>query len=640
MVGLSLAACLMFLAGCDSETTGDTRVIVLGIDGMDYDLTRQLMAEGRLPNFSRLAEQGTFSALGTSIPPLSPVAWSDFITGTDAGGHGIFDFIHRDPKTMIPYLSTSRSEAPETNIEIGNWRLPLSAAKVELLRQGKPFWEALEEEGIETTICRIPANFPPSGTATRELSGMGTPDILGGYGTYSFYSTKAKRQEDHGSGSTYPINVHENVVRSALWGPPHPFLIDGRRLSTLFTLYLDPEEPVLKLEIGDEERILDEGEWSDWVPVEFPFVPTQSLPGMCRFHVRSIRPELEIYVTPVNFDPEAPALPISTPSSYARELAAANGRFYTQGMPEDTNALSEGVLTTEEFLAQADIAAKEVTDQYPHVLDGFQDGLLFYYVGNLDQVSHLMWRPLDPDHPAYDPQVDSAFQDVVPALYDAADEIVGYTLDQMGEGTTLIVMSDHGFTSWRRTFHLNAWLWKNGYLGVKDPDPAADPSVLLNVDWSRTRAYGLGLNGLYINLQGRERDGIVPAANRHALADEIAQKLLGVIDPATGKPAITKVYHSERDYEDLGQRDSGPDLVVGYAKMTRCSEESALGQVVGDVLTDNTEPWSGDHCMDHETVPGILVTNHPLKREAASLKDLAASILAEFEVDGFPPQDD
>ena len=164
-------------------------MIVLGLDGMDYELTTRLMAEGRLPGLSRLQEMGGFSALGTSIPPLSPVAWSDFITGADAGLHGIFDFIHRDPATMMPYLSTSRATAPERFVHVGDWQFPLDEGTVELLRHGEAFWEKLEKHGVPTTIIRIPANFPTSGTAEREISGMGTPDILGGYGTFSYYTT-------------------------------------------------------------------------------------------------------------------------------------------------------------------------------------------------------------------------------------------------------------------------------------------------------------------------------------------------------------------------------------------------------------------------------------------------------------------
>jgi predicted AlkP superfamily phosphohydrolase/phosphomutase len=393
------------------------------------------------------------------------------------------------------------------------------------------------------------------------------------------------------------------------------------------------------LALGDEERVLQVGEWSDWVTVAFELIPTQTLHAVARFYLKSVDPDFEMYVSPLNIDPESPALPISTPGGYAAELARATGDFYTQGMPEDTKALTEGVLTREEFLAQARIAGEENLAQYKYVLGQFDEGLLFYYFGNPDQISHMMWRPMDPGHPAYDPAVDARFEDVIPDIYETLDEVVGYTLARIGEDDTLIVMSDHGFTSWRRAFHLNTWLRENGYLAVKDPDLEKDPGLFANVDWPRTRAYGLGLNGLYINLSGRERFGIVPPETRAGLMEEIAERLLRAVDPGTGKRAVTKVYRREEAFRDRGELEIGPDMVVGYAKGMRGSNESALGEIGPKVVTDNTSVWSGDHCMDHETVPGILLTNRPLKRPVSELKDLAAGILAEFGIEGFPSPD-
>jgi predicted AlkP superfamily phosphohydrolase/phosphomutase len=341
-------------------------------------------------------------------------------------------------------------------------------------------------------------------------------------------------------------------------------------------------------------------------------------------------------VSPLNIDPEAPALPISTPDSYAAELARASGRFYTQGMPEDTKALNEGVFTREEFLTQARLAGEEVIGQYRSVLADFRSGLLFYYFGNLDQISHMMWRPMDPQHPAYNAEQDGPFKAAVLDVYTHLDGVVGETLERMGPDTLLLVMSDHGFTSWRRAFHLNTWLRENGYLSVLDPRMRDDPGLFANVDWPRTRAYGLGLNGLYINVRGRDRFGSVDPQERQALMDEIAARLLETVDPATGQRAVTKVYKREEAYRDRGALEIGPDLVVGYAKGTRGSNQSALGKVGPDVLTDNTETWSGDHCMDHESVPGVLFASRPLRKPVSELKELAAGILAEFDIEGFP----
>ncbi len=638
LVVLSLLATTLACGDGESKTAGGKRVIVLGFDGMDYEVASRLMAEGRLPNLSRLAEMGGFSPLETSVPPQSPVAWSNFITGMDAGGHGIFDFVHRDPKTMIPYLSTSHTEDPDRNWKLGDWQIPLGEAKVELLRRGQPFWEVLEDVGVETTIIRIPANFPPSGTATHELSGMGTPDLVGTSGTFSFYTSElfAFDEKDIGGGDVYEVYPYDNMVEATLVGPDNPFRVKKEKLEAPFLVYIDPDRDLVKLVLGDQERILAVGEWSDWLKVDFEMAPTQSLPAIVRFYLKQAHPELELYATPLNLDPEDPAMPISTPDSYAGELAAATGLYYTQEMPEDTKALSAEVFDYTEFLDQAGLAQEQMLAQYQYVLDQFEDGLLFYYFGDLDQVSHMLWRAMDPEHPAYDAELDGPYANVIEDIYVQFDGVVGYTLERMGEETTLIVMSDHGFTSWQRAFNLNTWLKQNGYITFKDPNRRDDPGLFLNVDWSKTRAYGLGLNGLYINLEGRERDGFVAPNEREALMDELVEKLLAVIDPATGEPAITKVYKREEVYQSRGNLDIGPDLVVGYAKGTRASGGSAMGEFPPEVIEDNTDWWSGDHCMDHEAVPGILLTNRPLTKEATSLKNLAAAVLAEFGIDKFP----
>ncbi len=612
------------------------RVIVLGFDGLDYSLTRALMARGRLPHFAQVAAAGGFAPLGTAIPPQSPVAWSSFITGLDPGSHGIFDFIHRDPQTMTPFLSTTRTEPPRRFVSFGRWQFPLTGGRVDLLRKGRPFWDVLEQNGIDTTIVRMPANFPPSGSATRELSGMGTPDLLGTYGTFSFYTSDPFTTGGPVAGGTvYPVEVHDGVVRATLEGPDNPFLKGHEKVSAGFVAHIDASHSYAKIVIGDEERLLRVGEWSDWIPVEFALT-WGNLRAQCRLYLKQLDPDFALYVTPLNIDPLAPALPVSTPGTYAADLARATGRFYTQGMPEDTKSLKTGVLTASEFLRQARIAGEENERQYRYVLERVTDGFLFYYFGNVDQVSHMMWRPMDPQHPAYDPKIDPQYASVVEDLYVEMDAIVGHTLSHLGPNDLLVIMSDHGFVSWRRAFNLNTWLRDNGYLALRQGRRPGGAASFEDIDWAATRAYGLGLNGLYINLRGRESTGIVAPGAREALAAEIGDKLLRVIDDATGMPAVTKVFRREQVYQLAGTEAIAPDIIVGYAKGTRASDESALGGVAPEVIVDNRGAWTGDHCMDPDAVPGILLTSRRLRRAAPTLGDLAPAILAELGVDGFP----
>jgi predicted AlkP superfamily phosphohydrolase/phosphomutase len=477
---------------------------------------------------------------------------------------------------------------------------------------------------------------------------MGTPDILGTSGTFSFYTTElfAFDGEDISGGEVYEVWAEDGVLDAKLYALDNPFKQEKEKLEASFTAYIDEDEPVVRVVIwkGDREDeeilaevVLSQGEWSDWVPVEFEMIPGMTLNAMTRFYLKQVRPELELYASPLNIDPLNQEMPISHPASYAEDLAHATGRFYTQEMPEDTKALSGEIFSVDEFLAQTEIVQEQYERQFRHVLDRYEGGFLFYYFGNLDQVSHMMWRSMDPDHPVYDEEKDGPYAEVIPKLYERFDAIVGETLAKIDDDTLLIVMSDHGFTSWRRAFHLNTWLEENGYLTLKDAN-RRNAGFFTNVNWSETRAYGLGLNGLYINVEGRERDGIVPEDERQALMDEIGAKLLEVRDPSIDELAITRVYPREEYYRDRGYMNIGPDIQVGYAKRTRGSSESAMGEIGLDVFTDNDDWWSGDHCMDHTAVPGILVTNRPLKKKADRLKNLAASILAEYGIEDFPPR--
>jgi predicted AlkP superfamily phosphohydrolase/phosphomutase len=630
--GLAAVLLLLLLAACGGPPP-ERRVLILGFDGLDFALTRELMQQGRLPNLSQVARQGSFEALGTSIPPQSPVAWSTFITGLDPGGHGIFDFIHRDPATMAPYLSTTRT-TPARTIAFGGWQLPLSAASVESLRQGAPFWGALAEEGVETTIIRMPANFPPSGTATRELSGMGTPDLLGTYGQFSFFtSAPGAVRRDVGGGTVYTADAGGGMLEGVLEGPPQPYRTSEEPMQAAFVAYVDATRRFVMIVLQGETRlILEVGQWSDWVPVTFDVQPWQSAQAQCRFYLRQIEPHLELYVSPLNLDPFAPALPISSPSDYATELAEATGRFYTQGMPEETNALKAGLLSTDEFLRQARDAQDEAGRQFRHVLERFDRGLLFYYFGSADQVSHMLWRSRDPGHPAYDPDEDFQYAGVIEDLYVEFDGIVGEALGALGPDDLLVVMSDHGFASWRRSFNLNSWLRSEGYA---TPADGSRGPALGDVDLSRSRAYGLGLNGLYANIRGREVYGIVDPAEREALLDEMSAKLLAIIDPATGEPAVSRVSRREQAYASVETASIAPDLIIGYAKGTRVSDESALGRMSPGVFANNMSAWSGDHCMDPAAVPGILLTNRVLRSQPTTLQQLAPAILGELGVE-FP----
>src|ERR1700721_1292641 len=196
------------------------RLIILGIDGMDPQLLHRFMREGKMPNFANLEAQGDFRQQTTSVPPQSPVAWSNLITGMNAGGHGIFDFIHRDPKTLGLYFSASRVEGPKHAIHLGSWAIPLSGGSAEQLRKGVAFWQLLDQHGVPNTIFRIPSNFPPVAAKGKTLSGMGTPDLRGTYGTFSFYTDDPTAVTGAvEGGQVIPVQVENSRVPANFFAP-------------------------------------------------------------------------------------------------------------------------------------------------------------------------------------------------------------------------------------------------------------------------------------------------------------------------------------------------------------------------------------------------------------------------------------
>ena len=628
-----LSALFLSCQRAGGGSAGGKKLIILGIDGMDPDLLTKFMAEGKMPNFARLAEQGSFRRLTTSIPPQSPVAWSNLITGMNAGGHGIFDFIHRDPKTFQLYFSTSRVEGPKHSWQIGKWVIPLGSGSAEQLRHGKAFWEILDERGIPNSVYRIPANFPPISAKGKTLSGMGTPDLRGTYGTFTFYTDDATAVAGAvEGGEVLQVEVQNNRVSSNLIGPGNSFRKDSPPATEAFTVDVDPLEPAVRVKFQNQQFVLKEGEWSGWVPVEFQLMPViGNVKGICRFFLKQAHPRFQLYVSPINIDPANPALPISTPSSYSRDLAKEIGEYHTQGIAEDTKALSDGILDDKEYLEQARTVLAEHRRAFDAEFPKFQKGLFFFYFSSLDLNGHMMWRLMDPSHPAYDAALAAQYGTALEEFYQQIDQVLGKVLAKIDTDTTLLVLSDHGFAPYRRSFNLNTWLLQNGYIALQPGSSPDANEAFAEVDWSRTRAYGLGLNGLYVNLRGREREGIVDGAQSDALLQEIRQKLTGIHDPRDNSQVITRVDLASVAYQGPYAR-TGPDALVGYNRGYRAGWKTILGAFPPEVLEDNTNAWSGDHCMDYTKVPGVLLSNRKIDAQSPALTDIAPTILAEFGI--------
>ena len=599
------------------------KTIFLGLDGLDPTLTEKYMSEGRLPNLRRLAQEGSYRRLRTTLPALSPVAWSTFATGVNPARHNIFDFLKREAYSYSPELSSSRVHPPRRTLKVGRYRIPLRPGWIEARRKSKSFWTILGEHQVTSTILRVPITFPPEKFNGRLLSAMSTPDLRGTQGTYTVFSTRASH-DDLEQGLRSVLHRNGGILEGLLDGPP---MATAETFPSQLPFRLRPtsaDEAVLDIAGGSHRLRL--GEYTPWLTLSFRCGPAMTVRGLARFLLTESGAEHSLYVSPINMDPEYPAMPISHPSYYSSYLAKILGSFATVGMAEDTWALNEQVIDESAFLKQAYLTFEERESMFLNALERTRHGVVACVFDTTDRVQHMFFRYLAPDS---DPQ--SKHRNAIPELYERMDRLVGRALEHVDKNTAFFVLSDHGFTSFRRGINLNTWLLENGYLILETPN-SEDARYLRGIDWQKTKAYALGLGGIYLNRVGREPRGIVnPGVEAETLKHEIISKLSELMDREKQQRAIRTVYASSAAYTGP-YLDSAPDLVVGYAEGYRISWTAATGSVATHVFEDNDKAWSGDHCVDPALVPGVLFSNLPISAKDPGIEDMAPTALTLFGV--------
>ncbi|MFH1143984.1 MAG: alkaline phosphatase family protein [Candidatus Eisenbacteria bacterium] len=608
------------------------RVVILGLDGLDPALARRWMREGQLPNLARLAETGSFHNLATTFPSMSPVAWSSFATGVDASKHNIFDFLNRDLRSHMPVLSSTDIRASARVLRIGRYELPLGKPAIRFLRRSKSFWQILGEQYVPCHILRVPITFPPEKVPNGALlSAMCVPDLRGGQGSFTFYTTDPERKAAFEGGTIIHVERGDGGIKGEIPGPPNPITRAHEPLAIPFTVAIDAAGERATITIGKQRLTLGKQEFSDWVRLEFRPGLGQKIRGIARFRVMRFAPHFELYLTPINLDPESPPMPISYPGFFGQYLARLNGSFATLGLAEDTWALNERVIDEETFLDYAWKIHAEREQMWFNSLKKNKRGLNVVVFDATDRLQHMFFRYLDGGHPANAGKDVERHKDALLDLYRRADSVVGRTLEIIGDDpdTAFFVLSDHGFKPFRRGINLNSWFLQNGYMGSRN---GAIGRYFDGVDWSRTKAYAFGLGGIYLNLKGRETGGIVdPKEEYRALKQELVEKLSGLPDPASGRTGILRVYDSAEIFQGP-YRPGGPDLIVGYNVGYRASWDGAVGAANDVVYEDNVRSWSGDHCIDPFTVPGVLFSNRKIETTYPSIMDLAPTVLSLFGV--------
>ena len=604
-----------------------SKVIILGLDGLDPEICERLMSSGDLPNFSRLKSEGTFRRLGTTLPAMSPVAWSTFSTGVDASRHGIFDFLARDPGNYAPVLSSSSVTTSKKFLKLRRFRIPMGRSSVRSLRKSKSFWKVLSDYGIFSTVLRVPITFPPEKFNGVMLSGMCVPDLRGTMGSFTYFCREGS--EEKIGGMVVTLGKDGDTLRAFLPGPESP--VSDETLKLPLEIRVDRDRRGALIRISGGQFFLREREYSPWVRLAFKAAPGIKLHGIARFYITRLDEDFGLYVSPIHIDPEKPAMPISYPAFYSMYLAKRQGLFGTLGLAEDTWAMNERVLDEEAFIRQAYLFHRERETMWIDSLGKLKKGLVACVFDLSDRMQHMFFRYLVDDTGAGEDV--TKHRESLYDMYREMDGLLGKTAAFVDDKTALFVISDHGFKAFKKGVDLNAWLKKHGYLALREN--AAGNEYLRDVDWSRTKAYALGLGGMYINLKGRERHGVVEASEAAALKEEIKARLLTLAEEGGGMRVVSRVYDTARDFTGP-YRMEGPDLIVGLKEGFRISWDCARGKVTDTIIANNEKSWSGDHCIDPALVPGVLFSNMRIGEDDPNIMDMAPTVLKLFGID--PPK--
>lgn len=613
-----------------SDKPAKGRLVMLGFDGVDPRWLEAWAKEGKLPAIKQLMDDNAgkgYLRLGSTNPPQSPVAWTSFATGTQPGAHGIFDFISRTVSDSPSGLPISLRVAT-TSFEVQ----PAGPPVARNLRSGTPFWQTLGNDGVRVVALNVPYSFPPDPMRDgRMLSGLGVPDLRETNSTFTYVGTDVtddRVRRPPGGGVMVKLAMQKAVGHFDLEGPSVPGG-DGERMK--LPAEVQASDAGMKVVISGKAHALRVGEWSDFVELEWKSEGTR-VAGIVRMLALETGKQTRLFISPISFHPRDPYSAISHPRSFSGKIADDLGHLYkTVGWDHDTSALNAEVIDDGQYLSDLEAIEKDRTKMLLDRLGQPDWDLLIWVSTATDRAAHMFYRLIDPQHPRYDAALAKKYGDAIEREYKRMDATLAQVRKQLGKDDTLLILSDHGFHNYRRGLHVNQWLKQQGLLALRGNAASSSREFLIDVDWSKTKAYAVGTGQVYFNLQGRERDGIVPRAQAAALAKQIKSGLLALRDKEAGDAIAVRNVYAGAEVFTGSRADGAPDLQIAFAENYRTSWETILGGVPAALFADNDKKWSGDHAAsDVADTPGILIANRPLARGEANIVDLAPTASTFF----------
>ncbi len=624
------------------------RLVILGFDGVDPRRVQRLVDSGELPNIKSLGETGHVGPLRTTTPPQSPVAWAAFATGSAPGEHGVFDFIRREPKTYFPAIATVEI----THAQISGDRVTPASARNR--RRGMAFWDVLARAGVAAGALFVPYSYPLAKDGAEAIAGLGLPDARGINSSFTLLSARRTRLEGPPPAGGQFAELHPWKTRSAGSGRSWHAEIagptvkkDGGRQRTWARVELTLRGKIFELTTvgpsGPTTQSLKLGQTGEYVELTFLGAEPLKIVASTRFTPRIGGKDPELYVEPLSNLPGSPYLPVASSVAFGESIWRDHGPFKTVGWVHDTSGLGASAMAEEQFIGEAMATMKKKAEISLAAFGGAQDGdgqqgddLFISVFTATDRIAHMFYNYLDKEHPRHPRnsretrRFRGRFDDVLDDAYRQMDVIIGKFVSRLAAADTLLVLSDHGFDSFRRGFNINAWLQKNGYLKLRPGGRLATARCFTDADWSATRAYALGTGGIFLNLRGREGQGIVAPGDAAALAREIADKLSRVRD---GRTVVVKETVVGDDLFAGPARADAPDLRVSLAPGYRASWATALCGIGNTLFEDNTKKWAGDHASSHAAdVPGIIFSNRRIELSDPSIEDISRTAFDHFGI--------
>lgn len=563
------------------------KTILIGFDAFDPEFFERLEAQGKVPNLGKLASQGGYARFSIANPAQSEVSWTSIASGLNPGGHGLFDFVHRNPADYSLHVSL----LPTRKTALGTQFTPPHSAHT--------VFDHAVHQGYPATTLWWPATFPAQAASpVHTIPGLGTPDILGRLGVGAFYCLDPSLSGESYKTRIEPLEqVNRKKARGQLKGPFRKGKQDSAEhaLASFELDWIDEQQANLKL--GKQEVALLKDQWSPFLHVRFKMQLGVSLHAITRalFTDHAFGPA--VYFLPLQIHPLHAPWPYANPGGFGKELWKSYGPFHTLGWPQDTTALDEGLIEDGHFLQLCEMILAERERILTSQLANYKEGLLAIVFDSLDRIQHMFWRDRS---------------DIIESWYTKLDALFGRIETQISgmdhEDIRLVVLSDHGFSDFYHKIHLNRWLIEHGYLAPKNE---AAEGNLKQVDWSRTRAYAVGLSSIYINLAGREGEGIIPEAERETLLATLKADLESWFGPDQ-REVVRSVWHRDEVFQGP-LAPYGPDLVVGFNSGYRASGQTGLGSWGANAVEPNNDHWGADHCIDPELVDGVLFCNTGLQ---------------------------